>query len=268
MSSPAPIHQVTHIDDPRVLPFSKVRDRDLKRCDGLFLGEGPLTVERMLENPGVTQSILVAERWKDRFSAASLAGVEVNFASEAFMGDLIGFPFHRGVMAAGRRDVYEGKTLNDILETQNESATLLLVDGVTNVDNIGLLFRNAAAFGCSGVVLSQQCCDPLYRKALRVSLGHVLSLPWCAVADWTETLDVVKESEFMIVAAALSEGAMDVDTLERNPRLALVVGQEAHGVSSATLNACDQVVKIPMADGVDSLNVAAASAVCLHVLRI
>ena len=256
---------IDSIDDPELAPFLNVRDRDLKRRDGLFLGEGPLTVERMLTLPGVTHSVLVVDRQAERFAAMAGDDVAVLAADEALLSEVLGFPFHRGVLAAGRRAPFDDRRLSEVIADDPAASTLLLIDGVTNVDNIGLLFRNAAAFGCDGVLLSSQCCDPLYRKALRVSLGHVLSLPWCRVEDWGEALGMVGEAGYRLVSAALTEDAVELDELPVPERCGLIVGQEFDGVSTQSLES-STAVKIPMAPGVDSLNVAAASAVCLHRL--
>ena len=250
-------------EDPRLEPYLDLRDRDLERRDGLFVGEGPLTVERMLASPGVAHSLLVAERWRERYRDL---GVPVLVADETLIGEAIGFPFHRGVLALGRRAPFENRDLSDLLPKTEAPSTLLVVDGVTNVDNIAALFRNAAAFACDGVLLSPSCHDPLYRKALRVSLGHVLSLPWARVDDFGAALDELAVQGFERVATALSPDSVALDELLPPRRLALIVGQEKKGISPATAERADHLLKIPMAPGVDSLNVAVASAVCLHRL--
>ncbi len=258
--------KVDSIDDLRLEPFLKVRDRDVKREDGLFIGEGPLTVEKMLSVPGVTKSILVADRWEDRFSRAESDGVDVLVAPKSLISQVVGFSFHRGVIATGLRAPFKNRTLDEVLPEKSKPATLLLIDEVNNVDNIGLLFRNAAAFACDGVIPSQGCCDPLYRKSLRVSLGHVLSTPWTVSANWQETLTQVAECGIATVAAALEPESISLNDFLPPKRVALIVGQERHGVSEASKNGAEVLLKIPMARGVDSLNVAAASAVCLHHL--
>ncbi len=257
---------IESIDDPRLSPFRNVRDKDLKREDGLFLGEGPLTVDKMLSLEGVTKSVLVAKRWAERYLPQANDEVEVLVASKDVMSAVLGFSFHRGVIGAGYRAPFENRQLQDILPPQVDSATILLIEGVGNVDNIGLLFRNAAAFACDAVVMSSDCCDPLYRKSLRVSLGHVLSTPWCVSANLAETIKSLKEQEINTVAAALTENALSLNDFTSPNRVALLMGQERNGISATLLEAVDAVVKIPMAPGVDSLNVAAASAVCLHQL--
>ncbi|MFT7617698.1 MAG: tRNA G18 (ribose-2'-O)-methylase SpoU [Planctomycetota bacterium] len=257
---------IDSIDDPRVQPFRQVRDRDLMRTDGLFIGEGPLTVDKMLSIPGLTRSVLVAERWAERYQSAEANGVEVLVAPKQVMSQIVGFNFHRGVIATGERKAYENRPYPELIPMVDKPATLLVVDGVTNVDNIGLLFRNAAAFACDAVILSKGCCDPLYRKALRVSLGHVLSTPWCVVDDLQVAKTWLTSAKVTVVAAALNEDSVSLSDFKTPSRVALIVGQERHGISPELLEQVDHTVKIPMAAGVDSLNVAAASAVCLHHL--
>jgi len=260
------IQHIRNLDDDRLEPFRNVRDRDLKGRHDLFLGEGTLTVDRMLALEGVVRAVLVAERWAERYEQAASTGVDVYVVSQELMETVAGFPFHRGVLAAGRRAPFEKHALADVIPPPGAPATLLLVDDVSNVDNIGLLFRNAAAMACDGVVLSPRCSDPLYRKSLRVSLGHVLSVPWCRTTDWAVALEALKESSVTLVAAALHPEAVRLDDLEPPGRVGVLVGQEYRGISETTGRMADHWVRIPMAPGVDSLNVAAASAVVLHHL--
>ena len=149
--------------------------------------------------------------------------------------------------------------------SRREALTLLVCENITNIDNIGFLFRNAAAFGVDAVLLSPRCHDPLYRKSLRVSIGHALTVPFVRSTDWTAQLDRLRrEWGVTLIAAALDPRAEDLDAVARPGRVGLVVGQEFEGISPETLDRCDHIVRIPMAPGVDSLNVAVAAAVCLH----
>ena len=257
-------NEIRKMKDSRLDLFRDVRDRDLKRDDGVFLGEGPLTVDKMLEHEGLVVSILVAERWQKRYLEYEDRGVEIIVASEALMSQTMGFKFHRGVIAAGRRSLFESKNVKSVLPAENRAATLLIIDGVNNVDNVGLLFRNAAAFGADGVLLSRDCCDPLYRKSLRVSLGHVLTTPFATTEDLPNAMRDAQEAGFICLGAALGNDAVSIHQAEQPERVAIVVGQERHGIRDSVLEACDTRVKIPMAPDVDSLNVAAASAVLLH----
>ena len=145
---------------------------------------------------------------------------------------------------------------------------MMLAEGLTNVDNMGALFRNAAAFGVDGIVLDPTCCDPLYRKAIRVSMGHVLSIPYAVSQDWVGDLKRLKnEWGMLLIAAEATPDARPLWEVPRSSRTAIIFGSEGHGLSSATLALCDAVCEIPMSGNVPSVNVAVASAVFLYELN-
>ncbi len=259
--------QVTDLADPRLGDYRDLRDRGLRGRDGipgLFVGEQPLIVQRMLSMPGVTKSVLVVTTWADRIAPLAPPEVPVYVAPLDLMRRVAGFAVHRGVLAVGYRAKVERPSLQAIISGSGP-LTLLLCEDVTNIDNIGLLFRNAAAFGVDGVLLSPKCHDPLYRKSLRVAIGHALTVPFARSEDWSgELARLQQESNVTLVAAGLDERAVELDSAPRPTRVGLVVGPEFDGLPSATLDQCDAIVKVPMAPNVDSLNVAVAAAVCLH----
>ncbi len=259
--------QVTDLDDPRLADYRDIRDRGLlgpEGLPGLFIGEQPLVVKRMLSTPGLTKSVLVLNTWADRIAPFASADVPVYVAPLELMTLVAGYEVHRGVLAAGYRAKVERPNLDDILR-RDGPVTMLICQDITNIDNIGLLFRNAAAFGVNGVLLSPKCHDPLYRKSLRVAIGHTLSVPFARCDDWLGELDRLKRDwNLTLIAAAIDERATELDSVDRPERVGLVVGPEFDGLGAATLDRCDFVVKVPMAPGVDSLNVAVAAAVCLH----
>jgi tRNA G18 (ribose-2'-O)-methylase SpoU len=258
--------EVSDIDDPRLDDYRHIRDRELRGREafgGLFIGEQRLVVERMLAMPGVTKSVLAVP---DQAGAiAPLAGPEVSVYAAPFavMKQVAGFNIHRGVLAAGYRHAVERPQL-DGERLGRDRLTLLLCENIVNMDNIGFLFRNAAAFAVDGVLLGPRCHDPLYRKSLRVSIGHVLSVPFARSRDWLADLDRLRRAGVTLIAAATAPGSADLESVPCPPKVALVVGQEYEGVTSQTLAHCHRIVRIPMAPGVDSLNVAVAAAVCLH----
>ncbi len=263
-----PVIEIANIEDPRLNDYRDIRDRDLRgrrAGKGLFVGEQRLVVERMLRRPGVTRSVLISANWRDRIAPLAPADVPVYVTDPATMKQVAGFDVHRGVLAMGYRRAVEQPGLAQSL-LDREAVTLLLCEDVTNIDNIGLLFRNAAAFGVDAVLLSPLCHDPLYRKSLRVSIGHALDVPFARSRDWIADLGRLRDAGIMLIAAATGEGAVDLDSVPRARRVGLVVGQEFQGVSPPTLAACDRIARIPMAPGVDSLNVGVAAAVCLHRL--
>lgn len=258
-----PLIDVDNFHDPRLDEYRDIRDRDLRRGRSLFIGEQALVVQRMLSRPGVTRSVLIASNWLDRIAPLAAPDVPVYVTEPRTMKAVAGFDIHRGVLALGYRSAVERPTLPDDLLSR-ETLTLLACEDITNIDNIGLLFRNAAAFGVDAVLLSPACHDPLYRKSLRVSIGHALDVPFARSLDWIGDLRGLEQRGITLIAAATAEHAVDVDAVQPPRRVALVVGQEFDGVTRPTLEACRHVVRIPMAPGVDSLNVGVAAAVCLH----
>jgi len=261
--------QVHDPEDPRIAAYRAVRERDLRGDPsraGRFVGEQRLVVERMLALPGLTESVLCLPG-----RAAALAphvpdGVPLYVAAKPVMAQIAGFPIHRGVLAIGRRPPPERLTLDAAVPRAPGPLTVLACEDVTHPDNVGMLFRTAAAFGVDAVVLSPGCHDPLYRRAIRLSIGHVLGMPWAWAPAWPDALDRLAAEWGAVRVGAATDGAMPLDDAPRPERLVLVVGTESHGLSAAARSRLDLAVRIPMAPGIDSLNVAVAAAVCLHRL--
>lgn len=262
-------------DEPALADYRAVRDRDLLGPEGrggLFIGETPLVVRAMLARPGMTKSVLIADERRTALED-DLAGFDgpVYLVPLAWMERITGYPLHRGILAIGHRPDPDGVTLERVLARTGKSAsdplTLLICVGINNIDNIGLLFRNAAAFAVDAVLLDPSCHDPLYRKSLRVSIGHVLSMPWArsSPADWPGDLDRLrKEWGITLIGAATGDRAQSIDSIDRPARVGVVVGPEYEGLPADVLERCDALARIPMAANVDSLNVGVASAVALH----
>ena len=266
-------------DDPRLEPYRSVRDRDATGPDGrpgLFIGESPLVIEAMLRAPVEVLSILTAERHAARAESmvASARAVRtgrpdpaVLVAADDVLDSVVGFAIHRGFLAVGRRPGI--RSVAEVVPPPGEDALLLLVEEINNIDNIGQLFRNAAAFGCSAVLLSEGCHDPLYRKSLRVSCGHALRVPFARSGRLLADLAWLRDEQGFEVLAMTGQGSEPLseacEALEsRQPRrVAVAVGSEYAGLRADTLAACTRRVRIPMASGVDSLNVGVAAGVVL-----
>lgn len=255
-------------DDPRLRHYQAVRDRDLlgtRSRAGLFIGETPLILRAMLNQPGLTHSVLLADNRLDEFMPILPADVPVYVVPLAWMERITGFPIHRGVLAIGHRPDLAARTLNDILPRSHGPLTILICVGQNNIDNIGQLFRNAACFGVDAVLLDPTCHDPLYRKSIRVSIGHVLTMPWARSTDWPGDLDRLRDEwNVTLIAAATGANSQPLDEIEPPQRVAVIVGPEYEGLPDAILEKCHHRARIPMAAGCDSLNVAVAGAVCLH----
>ena len=271
MSHEANRIRITDPLDPRIEDYRDIREKDLLGRggrNGLFIGEAILVVEVMLAKPGMTRSILVSEPQLSRVEALVAASASprtpIYVADAEVIKSIAGFKIHRGVLACGNRPDEEQTTLESVLPPAGQPGTILVCEGIGNVDNIGLLFRNAAAFAVDGVVLSPDCHDPLYRKSLRVSIGHALRVPYHRSRDWARTLETLKQHQMEVIGTSLAAEAIPLDEAVAPARTALVVGSEFNGLGTITLGACDQLIRIPMAVGTDSLNVGVAAAVCLH----
>jgi len=272
MLAPIPI---TSLTDSRIHVFRNVRDADLRGRDGLFMAESELVLRRLLQSPNRLYALLLSPQKLERLESALTVlppSVSVFVADLPLISAIAGFHVHRGVLAAGLRLSSDQLSLNTILQPWHTKptapSTLLLAEGITNVDNMGALFRNAAAFGVNAIVLDPTCCDPLYRKAIRVSMGHTLSVPYAVSTDWPADLQRLKRDWSMtLIAAEVGQRSIPLWSMPRSPRTAILLGSEGHGLSPASLAAADAVCAIPMACPGISLNVAVASAVFLHELR-
>ncbi|MFB0984979.1 MAG: RNA methyltransferase [Phycisphaerales bacterium] len=264
------IESVQQSDDPRLEDFRDMRGRDQRGGDaraGIFIGEQPLVVEAMLESPERIRRILVSEGkrpWLERTLAAhGDPAIEALVAPQAILESIVGFPIHRGVLASGNRVGVDDRSIDDLIPNAERPATLLVCESIRNIDNIGMLFRVAAAFGVEGVILSPDCHDPLYRKSLRVSIGHALRIPFARSADWAGDLARLREAHGFHRIGASIEGHSAADLVAPSDRIALVMGSEFDGLGEIASQHCDSLVRIAMAPGVDSLNVAVAAAVLL-----
>jgi tRNA G18 (ribose-2'-O)-methylase SpoU len=263
---------ITSLEDPRVAVFRDVRDRDLRNAHGgLFMAESEPVIRRLLETPERVQSLLLTPVRHASLGAALEvlpADVPVYVGEPDVVSAIAGFHLHRGALAAGRRRPAAARTLEGALGPLRDRARLRLVlaEGLNNVDNMGALFRNAAAFGVDGIVVDATSCDPEYRKSIRVSMGHVLTMPWAVSADLPADLERLRAWGVTVVAAETTPDARPVGALPDVARIGVLFGNEWEGISPAALAACDGVYAIPMRPGVPSLNVATASAVVLYEL--
>lgn len=256
---------VTDPADPRLDDF-----RDLSLADrrpdrpggrGLVVGEGVPVVERMLASPYRIRAVMGVESRCDALRG-QLTGVPVYIVTEPIMDAVVGFHLNRGVLATADRA--EPPTVDQLLDTARFVAVL---EGVNDHENIGALFRNAAALGVDGVLLGPRCADPLYRRSVRVSMGHVLRVQHARLTPWPEALKTLHDKGFVTAAMTPQEPSVSIDELARPDRVAILVGAEGPGLSADALAAADIRVRIPMQDGVDSLNVATAAAIAFHALR-
>lgn len=254
-------------DDPRVAPYRNIRERDLSGRQGRFVAEGKVVLNVLFSARRFTaESVIVLEnRLAGMAETLSEApeNLPVYVASSAVIDAIAGFHIHRGILAIGRKG--EPVPVDEMLASLPPRALLLALVGISNHDNMGAIFRNAAAFGADAVLLDDTCCDPLYRKAIRVSVGAALKVPY-AVADSAEDLAGALSKAGFDQVALSPAGALDIRDVERTDRMALYLGTEGDGLPETLIRRL-KTVRISMAEGFDSLNVAAASAIALHQLR-
>ena len=261
-----PAEKVVSPADPRLHPYRDLKDSALRRsaelAGGYFIVEGRFALEAVVASPYPLESVLVLRRRLSALTGLSLAAeTTVYVVEDEVMAAVAGFEVHRGILGLARRLPPADAT--DVLARGH---LVVVVDGVTDQENLGSIFRNAAAFGAGGVLLDPTCADPLYRRSVRVSLGHVLRVPFARLAPWPGSLRLLERKGFVAVALTpegSAETVQDAADALQGEKIALVVGAEGRGLSPAVLAACRRV-RVPMAPGVDSLNVAVALAVALH----
>ena len=260
-------------DDPRVADFFRLNDPELRRAverpdggggagDGFFVAEGALVIRQLLRSRYPVRAVLVTDQGLAALDD-ELAGIEapVYRVSQALMTRVTGFHFHRGALASAERRPHP-----DLATVVDGADLVLMAEGVTDNENLGSLFRNAAAFGVGGVVLDATSADPLYRRSVRVSMGQVLRLPFTRTDSAVDAIVRLQALGFQVLALTPSATADAGRTVARRPGQVLLVGAEGPGLSEAALRAADRRLRIAMSGEVDSLNVATAAAVALHHL--
>ena len=265
--------RVEVLDDPRIAHFQDIPDPVRLRERGTFVAEGRFAVRKLMANPRFrVQALLVTptalESLKD---ADSLAGdaPPVYVASRTLIKEVGGYDFHQGCLGLAQRPQPERVTA--LLDRLDQRRPIVVLEQVGNADNMGGIFRNAAAFGAAAVLLSPGCCDPLYRKSIRTSIGTSLQIPFAIVDDWPGGLDDVRRRGYDLVALTPHVEATCLERyvfFEAGRSVALMLGNEGDGLSSDALVAADARVRISLGPKVDSLNVATTAAIVLHHIRI
>ena len=257
--------------DPRLAAYRGVADPVRLRREGLFVVEGRQVVRVLLAASRFrVRSLLVNRAALDALAdslAPRLADLDAYLAPQAIFAALTGYDINRGCLAIAERPVTA--RLDEWLHGAPAARLLVAAEGIVNPDNLGGLFRNAFAFGADALLVGPSCADPLYRKTIRVSMGAALSVPSLDAVPWPDCLRSLSTRGFTVAALATGAGAVPIEDLARQPpdRLVLVAGSEGAGLTPAALAAATLSVRIPMAPGVDSLNVATATGIALHRLR-
>ncbi|MGI8902037.1 MAG: TrmH family RNA methyltransferase [Nocardioides sp.] len=260
--------EVHDVSDPRLSDYRDLRDVELRKHlesqDGLFLAEGEKVVRRAVEAGFSPRSFLMAPRWLDGLGDVLASTHAPCFVlPEALAEEVTGFHVHRGALASLHR-----RPLPSLDAVLHGARTVLVLEDIVDHTNVGAVFRSGAALGVDAVLLSPCCADPLYRRAVKVAMGAVFSLPWTRVEDWYDALPELSRRGFATVAMTLTPDAAPLDEAVAGlDRVALVLGGEGHGLSARWQVAADRRAVVPMREGIDSLNVGAACAVGCYVLQ-
>ena len=274
------LHHVTDRDDPRLSDYVGLTDVALRTrvepANGLYIAESSVVLGRALRAGHRPRSVLLAPRWLPDLEAMldEVPGgepVTVYVADEPVLEAITGFHVHRGALAAMRRP--DLPPVADVLAGARGGTgarRVAVLEDLVDHTNVGAAFRSAAALGVDAVLVTPRCADPLYRRSVRVSMGTVFQVPWTRIDPWPGGIATLRDAGFVTASLALSDDAVSLDDLVADPpeRLALVLGTEGDGLKPATVAAGDLTVRIPMAGGVDSLNVAAAAAVAFWATRV
>lgn len=279
------IIELDDLSDTRLRDYVALTDVSLRKSleaeRGLYMAEGDKVIRRAIRVGHQPRSFLMAQRWLDPLrpaieqatGSADGGNTPVFIASEQLIEQLTGFHVHRGALAAMHRP--PERDLAEIIGPDSSARRIVVLENLVNHTNTGAVFRSVAAMGFDGVLLTDSATDPLYRRAVRVSMGSVFKLPWTRIHGWPRALSTLKEHGWITVALALREDALSLDEFAQldmvradDSRIALILGTEGDGLSPATIKHADYTVMIPMAAGIDSLNVAAAGAVAAWELRV
>ena len=272
----ASIIEIQDFNDPLLDVYARLTENQLlfrhTPAQAMFIAESPNVIERALDAGFEPVSLLMERKHIEgqaKHIVARCGAIPLYTADLSVLTRLTGYPLTRGVLCAMRR-----RPLPSAAEVIKNARRVAVLENIMNPTNLGAIFRSAAALGADAVLLTPECCDPLYRRSVRVSMGTVFQVPWTYLgadkADWPEPgLQLLQENGFRSAAMALSDASIPLDSpaLKQEEKLALILGTEGDGLAETTIARCDYTVRIPMRHGVDSLNVAAAAAVAFWELR-
>jgi len=262
-----PVVEISDIADPRLTDFAHRTDVALKNGStaehGLYIAESALVLERALRAGHRPRSVLALGGTVDE--AVALVGDEVPVYSGPgdLLAELTGYILHRGLIASMHRP-----PLPSVQSLLENARRVVILENVVDPTNVGAIFRSVAAIGADAVLVTPRCSDPFYRRAIRVSMGTVLQVPWTRTGDWASTRELLTANGFHVAALALTDDAVSLRSFAATApeKVALVLGTEGEGLTPEAIASADTVVQIPMAHGIDSLNVAATAAVAMYAL--
>ena len=261
----AALQQVHSASHPALDEYRALRDVTLRKSleaeHGLFIAEGEKVIRRAVAAGYRVRSMLMSPRWVESLSdVVEATTAPVYVADEALVESVSGFHVHRGALAS-----FERRPLPSVEALLAGARRVLVLEDVNDHTNVGAIFRNAAAFGMDAVLLSPRCADPLYRRSIKVAMGAVFSVPWTRLDDWAAAPGLLRDAGFQVLALTPAAEAVDLASVVLADRVALLLGSEGHGLSGGWLGEADERVVIPMAGDIDSLNVAATSAIACYL---
>jgi len=264
-----PVEEIVDSRDDRLAGYRDLTDVALRvafePANGVYIAESASVIERALDAGHEPFSILMEDKWLPKMTPliTRFPDVPVYVASTELLQDITGFHVHRGALALMKRPAPVA-----IESVITDARRLLILEDIVDHTNIGAIIRCAAGLGFDGFLVTPRCADPLYRRSVRVSMGTVFDLPWTQIDPWPDSLNHLRDNGFIVVGVTPhAHNAVDLDAFDAPDRVALVLGTEGDGLTTAALDACDESVRIPMHNGVDSLNVAAAAAIVCWALR-
>jgi tRNA G18 (ribose-2'-O)-methylase SpoU len=257
------MERVLSLDDPRIARYRNLPDRTW-RGESMFIAEGRLLAARLLASRYEVESVLVEDEFVEEFRVLTPSSTPLYVVEKSLLLKIVGFNFHRGALAAGLRG--QPLALDDLLKSTTGRARVRFVvcPEITKPENMGLVFRSAAAFGFDGVLLGGRCCDPFSRRAMRVSMGAVLQLPFVKTPNLPAALERLTDEGFKLYAAVLDPSAVPLSDVVWSARLGVLIGNEMAGLDAQSLARSHTRVTIPISSAVDSLNLGVAAGIFLH----
>jgi tRNA G18 (ribose-2'-O)-methylase SpoU len=259
------VEYLEQIDDPRLVDYRQLKQSNLTRWSGKFIAEGDKVVERLLSSNWPIESIVLAARFEPQFAPRVPASIATYVLPDDAVPEWVGFKFHRGVLACGRRRA--ALTIDQIAALHPGAQLWVACPDVQSPDNLGGILRSAAALRATGVLLGRRCADPLSRRVLRVSMGTALVVPWIESKNLhDDLLQLQQRYGVALIATVLDDTAESLDQARFGERNCLLFGSEGHGLEPEWVQRCDRRITMPMPTGVDSLNVAVACGVFMYLV--
>ncbi|MCK9407906.1 MAG: RNA methyltransferase [Bacteroidetes bacterium] len=262
------VHHITSLDLPVLEPFKTLRRPIEHLQQGIFVAEGEKVIVRLLESSLTVLSILLSQDWFDKHHSlieSNRNGIIVYLGEKKLLETIVGHELHQSIMGLGT--VPDQLHAGYLTERQNKRSLYVLVDGITNAENMGVIVRNCVCFNVDALLVLPSSCDPYLRRSVRNSMGNIFQLPVIYIRNTTEEIRLLQESGIRFIAAHPHSSSVKIQQSKKAEKCCIVLGAEGHGISSEVLGLCDEFVTIPMRPGVDSLNVASASAVLLWELQ-